>query len=204
MVRVTHNKSFQRDQAAVSHLLQKAQKLRHENLAPEQGRYGASMSKAAIVAICFLASSSLRAQCLLESGIEEQFANADIVFLGRPTEILYTCNLNLAQSSSAESPHSECYGGNTVSRVEVLDIYKSSSAWAHERAKEYGVVLVADGSVHGLLVSTGNEYLVFAKQLSVDMYFSSACDGSTVTEIGGVEVSKLRELEEFLDSDNAP
>ena len=161
------------------------------------------MSKAAIVAICFLASSGLRAQCL-ESGIEEQFANADIVFLGRPTDILYTCNLNLALSSSAVAPDSECYGGNTVSRVEVLDIYKSSSAWAGERAKEYGVVLVADGSVHGLLVSNGNEYLVFAKQLTVDMYFSRACDGSTITELGGVEVSKLRELEEFLDSGNAP
>ena len=32
------NKAFQRDQVAVSHLLQKAQKMRHDNLAPEQGR----------------------------------------------------------------------------------------------------------------------------------------------------------------------
>ena len=34
----THNKAFQRDAIAVSHLLQKAQKLRHGNSAPEQRR----------------------------------------------------------------------------------------------------------------------------------------------------------------------
>jgi len=34
------NKAFQRDKVAVSHLLQKAQKLRHSNFAPEQRRYG--------------------------------------------------------------------------------------------------------------------------------------------------------------------
>ena len=32
------NKAFQRDEFVVSQLLQKAQKLRHNNLAPEQGR----------------------------------------------------------------------------------------------------------------------------------------------------------------------
>ena len=32
------NKAFQRDATAVSHLLQKAQKLRHGNCAPEQRR----------------------------------------------------------------------------------------------------------------------------------------------------------------------
>jgi hypothetical protein len=32
------NKAFQRDEIAVSHLLQKAQKLRHNNFAPEQRR----------------------------------------------------------------------------------------------------------------------------------------------------------------------
>ena len=32
------NKSFQRDEFVVSHLLQRAQKLRHNNFAPEQGR----------------------------------------------------------------------------------------------------------------------------------------------------------------------
>jgi hypothetical protein len=32
------NKAFQRDEVAVSHLLQKAQKLRHSNFAPEQRR----------------------------------------------------------------------------------------------------------------------------------------------------------------------
>jgi hypothetical protein len=33
-----HNKAFQTDKVAVSHLLQKAQKLRHGNCAPEQRR----------------------------------------------------------------------------------------------------------------------------------------------------------------------
>jgi hypothetical protein len=35
------NKAFQGDAIAVSHLLQKAQKLRHGNSAPEQRRYAA-------------------------------------------------------------------------------------------------------------------------------------------------------------------
>ena len=33
-----HNKAFQTDKVAVSHLLQKAQKLRHSNFAAEQRR----------------------------------------------------------------------------------------------------------------------------------------------------------------------
>lgn len=36
------NKAFQRDAIAVSHLLQRAQKLRHGNCAPEQRRYACS------------------------------------------------------------------------------------------------------------------------------------------------------------------
>jgi hypothetical protein len=35
---VEHNKAFQTDEIAVSHLLQKAQKLRHDNFAAEQRR----------------------------------------------------------------------------------------------------------------------------------------------------------------------
>ena len=38
---VAANKAFQMDAIAVSHLLQKAQKLRHGNSAPEQRRYAA-------------------------------------------------------------------------------------------------------------------------------------------------------------------
>jgi hypothetical protein len=38
------NKAFQADKIAVSHLLQKAQKLRHINFAAEQRRYAASRS----------------------------------------------------------------------------------------------------------------------------------------------------------------
>jgi hypothetical protein len=34
-----HNKAFQTDKVAVSHLLQKAQKLRHDNFAAKQRRY---------------------------------------------------------------------------------------------------------------------------------------------------------------------
>ena len=40
------NKAFQKDAITVSHLLQKTQKLRHGNRAPEQRRYGA------FVAVC--------------------------------------------------------------------------------------------------------------------------------------------------------
>jgi hypothetical protein len=36
---VPPNKTFQTDKVAVSHLLQKAQKLRHNNFAAEQRRY---------------------------------------------------------------------------------------------------------------------------------------------------------------------
>lgn len=39
------NKAFQRDKVAVSHLLQKAQKLRHNNFAPEQRRYEPSIEQ---------------------------------------------------------------------------------------------------------------------------------------------------------------
>ena len=38
------NKAFQRDKVAMSHLLQRAQKLRHANFGPEQWRYAASRS----------------------------------------------------------------------------------------------------------------------------------------------------------------
>ena len=40
------NKAFQTDKAAVSHLLQRAQELRHNNFAPEQRRYAASSDPA--------------------------------------------------------------------------------------------------------------------------------------------------------------
>jgi len=38
MDQLTHNKAFQADEFAESHLLQRAQKLRHNNFAAEQRR----------------------------------------------------------------------------------------------------------------------------------------------------------------------
>lgn len=162
------------------------------------------MSKLVTVAICFMASTNLMGECL-ESGIEEQFAQADIVFLGKPTDVMYTCSLGLENQPARDAPMvGNCFGGNSVSRVEILEIYKNSWGWLDARANEIGIVLVAYGSIDGLHVTKDREYLVFAKKLAGDMYYSGGCDGSTVTEFGGRQVPNLDKIIEFLENQSAP
>jgi hypothetical protein len=60
------NKAFQRDEVAVSHLLQKAQKLRHSNFAPEQRRYTAQAAFREVIAMSAFDPTSATLPRILE------------------------------------------------------------------------------------------------------------------------------------------